>query len=210
MSELSNIEIHRLVADLLDPKDVVAFRPALARALGATAALFLCQAIYWHKRTDNKAGWFYKNRDAYRVNGIMIEPGTTIKRSTGDGEVKDFVVPQSWEWELGLSRSEQETARRKLVEESIRMGERSGNTKDLVQYPINVVEKYLSILSEEKLIERGAKVRMQREREIANAKHRTHQTQDVVIDEKSFSVGTAVLEKIRKQRGQTSASQATS
>lgn len=113
MSEFNN-EIHRLISDLLDYKNSVAFRPALARSLGATAALFLSQAIYW----QNKKGigeWFYKNRDAYRRNEVMIEPGTTIKRTSGDGEVKDFVVQQSWEWELGLSRSEQETARRKLV-----------------------------------------------------------------------------------------------
>lgn len=109
-----DIRHQRMIADLLDPRATVAFRPALARSLGATTALFLSQAIYW----QNKKGideWFYKNRDAYRLNGVMIEPGTTIKRKSDDGEVKIFLVPQSWEWELGLTRSEQETARRKLV-----------------------------------------------------------------------------------------------
>lgn len=90
-----------LLIDLLDLKSIVAYRPQFARALGsATAALFLSQAIYWQQKAG-EGNYFYKKRDAERDdNNIMLEPKTNDQ--------------QSWEWELGLSRYEQESSRKLL------------------------------------------------------------------------------------------------
>ena len=90
-----------LLIDLLDLKSIVAYRPQFARALGsATAALFLSQAIYWQQKAG-EGNYFYKKRDAERDdNNLMLEPKTNDQ--------------QSWEWELGLSRYEQESSRKLL------------------------------------------------------------------------------------------------
>lgn len=81
---------------------VVAFRPQLARALRSPlAALFLCQAAYWQV-IKGEGKWWRKLRDAGRNElGEMIPPTSAFR--------------QSWEWELGMSRSEQETSRKLLV-----------------------------------------------------------------------------------------------
>ncbi|PPD55383.1 MAG: hypothetical protein CTY12_00995 [Methylotenera sp.] len=90
-----------LLIDLLDLKSIVAYRPQFARALGsATAALFLSQAIYWQQKVG-EGHYFYKKRDAERDDhNRMLEPKTSDQ--------------QSWEWELGLSRYEQESSRKLL------------------------------------------------------------------------------------------------
>ncbi|HPH05831.1 MAG TPA: hypothetical protein PL131_08160 [Methylotenera sp.] len=90
-----------LLIDLLDLKSIVAYRPQFARALGsATAALFLSQAIYWQQKVG-EGNYFYKKRDAERDDhNLMLEPKTNDQ--------------QSWEWELGLSRYEQESCRKLL------------------------------------------------------------------------------------------------
>jgi len=97
-----NISVGAIIAGLLGEREVVAFRPALARALGSPlAALFLSQACYWQK-IAGEGKWWYKKRDAERdENNNILAPKSANS--------------QSWEYELGLSRSEQETARRILA-----------------------------------------------------------------------------------------------
>ncbi|WP_288393091.1 hypothetical protein [uncultured Herbaspirillum sp.] len=96
-------------ASLLGDREIVAFRPVISRALGSPlAALYLCQALYWQQIAGEDTWWF-KLRDADRdEHGLLIPPKNRSR--------------QSWEWELGMSRSEQESARRllksyKLLEE---------------------------------------------------------------------------------------------
>lgn len=97
---MSRDGIQLLLATLLGEREVVAFRPALARVLGPLPTLFLCQACYW-QGTLGAGEWWYKLRNADRdENGKMLPP---VKANR-----------QSWEWELGLSRAEQESARRVL------------------------------------------------------------------------------------------------
>lgn len=83
-------------------KEVVAFRPALARSLNSPlAALFLCQGIYW-QGIVGEGQWFYKLRDAQKDDeGCYVAPSHASE--------------QSWEYELGMSRAQQETARTLLV-----------------------------------------------------------------------------------------------
>jgi len=64
----------------------IAFQRSFVTLTGSiNAALMLSQAVYWHLRTDNKEGWFYKTQE-------------------------------QWEEETGLSRYEQESARKRLKE----------------------------------------------------------------------------------------------
>lgn len=97
---MSRDGIQALLATLLGERDIVVFRPAIARALGAIPALFLCQAAYW-QGVKGAGEWWYKLRDADRdTDGCMRPPARPDR--------------QSWEWELGLGRAEQEGARRVL------------------------------------------------------------------------------------------------
>ncbi|MBY0576408.1 MAG: hypothetical protein K2P67_07425 [Gallionellaceae bacterium] len=97
---MSRDGIQALLATLLGERDIVVFRPAIARALGAIPALFLCQAAYW-QGIKGAGQWWYKLRDADRdADGAMLVPERPDR--------------QSWEWELGLGRAEQEGARRVL------------------------------------------------------------------------------------------------
>lgn len=90
-----------LVTQLLGNREVIPFSPALARALGdVEAAVFLCQACYWQTLIGD-GDWFYKLRDADRDDAGRIKPPVDASR-------------QSWEWETGLSRTRQESARRRL------------------------------------------------------------------------------------------------
>ena len=110
---MSTISASLLLA-LLGDKEVVAYRPKLARALGSPgAALFLCQAIYW-QQVAGEGKFFFKNRDAERdENKKMLPPSSANK--------------QSWEWELGgMGRAEQESARRLLKEKGLLEEELSG------------------------------------------------------------------------------------
>src|SRR5471030_920781 len=102
---------HALIGATLG-QSVVAFRPQIARSLGSPlAALFICQAAYWQSKVG-EGNWWYKLRDAQKNEAGDIVPPTSADR-------------QSWEWELGMSRSEQQTARkiliaRKLLETDLR------------------------------------------------------------------------------------------
>jgi hypothetical protein len=84
-----------------EPGAVVALRSAWARHLGPVPALWLCQALF----TQNLKGdgeWWYKNRCAqYDEAGRMLPPKSRSE--------------QSFEYETGLSRSQQEKARAILI-----------------------------------------------------------------------------------------------
>lgn len=104
---------HTLVASLLGDREVVAFKPALARAIGSPlAALYLCQAIYWQTIAGN-GQWWFKLRDADRnEQGVIVPPHNRSR--------------QSWEWELGMSRAEQESARHLLKKHELLEEHRRG------------------------------------------------------------------------------------
>src|SRR5690554_5612002 len=68
----------------------VAYHPALASALGSvTAAVMLSQAIYWTQRLPESRGGWF------------------------------YKTAAEWQEETGLTRREQETARKKLVKSGI-------------------------------------------------------------------------------------------
>jgi hypothetical protein len=91
-----------LVAKLMGNQEVISFSPAIARAIGdVEATVFLCQACYWQSIVG-PGEWFYKLRDAERDDEGGIVPPSDASR-------------QSWEWETALSRTRQESARRKLT-----------------------------------------------------------------------------------------------
>ncbi len=74
----------------------IAFQRAFVElGVGITGALMLSQCVYWHSRTSQRDGWFYKSQ-------------------------------ADWETETGMTRREQETARKRLVQagflEEIRKG----------------------------------------------------------------------------------------
>ncbi|MCT7327998.1 hypothetical protein [Ralstonia mojiangensis] len=100
---MSESVLSQLVGQLLGNREVIVYWPALARALGdAEATLFLCQACYWQS-VAGPGQWFYKLRDAERDACGNLLPPTDARR-------------QSWEWETALSRTRQESARRRLKE----------------------------------------------------------------------------------------------
>ena len=72
------------LSDLIDRP--IAFQRSFVRLTKSiNASLFLSQAVYWSKRTDDSEGWFYKRQS-------------------------------EWEDETGLTRREQDTARKTLRE----------------------------------------------------------------------------------------------
>lgn len=113
-------------ASLLGDREIVAFRPVLSRALGSPlAALYLCQAIYWQQIAGEDAWWF-KLRDGDRdEHGSLIPPRNRSR--------------QSWEWELGMSRSEQESARRLLKSLKL-LEERRMGVPAKLNYKVNLTE----------------------------------------------------------------------
>lgn len=112
MSDKSDYEA--LVLSLLgEDKESISFRPRFARMLGSTTAgLFLSQALYWQS-IKGVGEWWYKLRDADKD-----EQGRLIPPSDGSR--------QSWQWELGITRTEYETARGKLKSLGILEEERRG------------------------------------------------------------------------------------
>ncbi|ARU31740.1 hypothetical protein CAP31_08635 [Sulfuriferula sp. AH1] len=112
-----------LLASLLGDREIVAFRPALARRLGAIPALFLCQACYW-QGIAGAGEWWFKLRDGDKdQNGNLIPP-TKASR-------------QSWEWELGLGRGEQEEARKILKQHGL-LEERRLGVPAKLHYLVNL------------------------------------------------------------------------
>lgn len=125
-----------LIASLLGDGEVIAFRPAIARALrSATSALFLCQAAYWQS-IAGAGKWWYKLRDAERDQDKKMVPPTNKSK-------------QSWEWETGLTRAQQEDARTHLRELGL-LEERRAGVPARLYYRVNLdeLEKFLLQLVE--------------------------------------------------------------
>lgn len=130
-----------VLLQLIDPSEVIAYRPALARALGSiNAALFLCQSVYW-QRIATKMGneYFYKLMESERnETGNLLPPSSAYK--------------QSWEWELGgMSRRQQEAARKILVGFNLLKEIRKGTPAKLF-YSVNVDELTKFILENQQIV----------------------------------------------------------
>lgn len=98
---MTEARLTHLVAQLLGNREVIPFSPAIARAIGdVEATVFLCQACYWQSLIG-PGKWFFKLRDAQRGDDGRLLPPVDATR-------------QSWEWETALSRTRQESARRRL------------------------------------------------------------------------------------------------
>ena len=85
--------------------ELVVFRPGLARRIGPLPALLLCQACYW-QGVAGVGEWWHKLRDADRDAAGKLLPPKNRDR-------------QSWEWELGIGRSEQQICRRVLRDQNL-------------------------------------------------------------------------------------------
>ena len=89
----------------------IPLHPHWIREIGLYAATFLAIAVYW-QNIKGPGEWWYKRRDAKRgPDGKLLPPCSRAE--------------QSFEWEAGLSRSAQETARaiareRGFIEEDLR------------------------------------------------------------------------------------------
>lgn len=132
MTSNKKLALSRLFGD----SEVIAFRPAVARALGSvTAALFLCQATYWQNIVGGDKWWF-KLRDAQRdANKKILAP--TEKRL------------QSWEWETGLTRAKQQEARALLRRLGLLEEKREGIPARLYyRIDLNALKKFLTKLTE--------------------------------------------------------------
>ena len=102
--------IQQLFVQVFGDRELVVYRPGLARRIGPLPALLLCQACYW-QGVAGIGTWWHKLRDADRdATGKILPPKNRDR--------------QSWEWELGIGRSEQQNCRRvlrdqKLIEEKL-------------------------------------------------------------------------------------------
>lgn len=114
-------------------EEAIRFSPVLARALRCPiAALFLSQAVYW-QLVAGEGKDFYKARDAKRdKEGNPLPP---LNRTE-----------QSWEWETGLTRSQQERAR-KILRKLDLLKEKKMGCPQRLYYCVNIsaVEKLVSI-----------------------------------------------------------------
>lgn len=98
---MNQFSLSQLVGQLLGNQQIIAYSPAIARAIGdAEATIFLCQACHWQSIVGS-GNWFYKLRDAQKDSHGRMLPPTNAHQ-------------QSWEFETSLSRTRQETARKKL------------------------------------------------------------------------------------------------
>lgn len=129
-------EVRLLLASLLGEREVVAFRPALARELGAIPALFLCQACYWQGITGADQ-WWYKLRNADRDATGRMKPPENASR-------------QSWEWELGLTRAEQEGARKVLCQHGL-LEERLKGVPAKLHYRVNLDRLFEFLLKNQQM-----------------------------------------------------------
>lgn len=80
---------------------VVAVNSLIARNIGTKNAVWLCQAMYNQKKAGARQFWLKKVEADYDENRRMIRPRREID--------------QSFEYETGLTRSEQQTARREVM-----------------------------------------------------------------------------------------------
>lgn len=129
---------HRILA--LANNEVIAYSAVMARAFNCSAtALFLSQAVYWQAKAGEGKFW-YKLRDAKRDNdGKILSPSDRTK--------------QSWEWETGLTRSQQERARKRLITLKILEEKKQGipqrnhfrvNTANLEKFLLELPDCYFS------------------------------------------------------------------
>ncbi|MTV40832.1 hypothetical protein [Duganella radicis] len=132
-------DIQLVLASLLGDREVIAYRPALARALGSPiAALYLGQATYWQSKVGIEEWWF-KLRDADRdSSGAMIPPTNRTR--------------QSWEWELGMKRSDQEHARQLLKEAGL-LEERRAGVPARLYYRVNLLALERFLLGATQMVE---------------------------------------------------------
>lgn len=96
----------------------IAFQRAFVDlGVGITGALMLSQCVYWHGRTSDKDGWFYKSQ-------------------------------ADWESETGMTRREQETARKRLQKAGFLEEKRKGVPAKLYfRVSVEALEKALKELS---------------------------------------------------------------
>lgn len=80
---------------------VVAVNSLIARNIGTKNAVWLCQAVYNQRKAGARQFWLKKVEADYDENGRMVRPRREID--------------QSFEYETGLTRSEQQTARREVM-----------------------------------------------------------------------------------------------
>lgn len=97
--------IQQLFVQVFGEHELVVFRPGLARRIGPLPALLLCQACYW-QGVAGVGEWWHKLRDADRDAAGKLLPPKNRDR-------------QSWEWELGIGRSEQQICRRVLRDQNL-------------------------------------------------------------------------------------------
>jgi hypothetical protein len=73
----------------------VAFHPILARiAGGASAGLFLSQAVYWSKRATLPDGWFYKIREEWEEETCL----TRSEQETARRDLREVGVLEERKW----------------------------------------------------------------------------------------------------------------
>lgn len=104
-------------------KKVVAVRSDWARALGQSTAAWLAQAVFTQRHAGDGRWWFKKQLAERDQNNRMIPPQSAIE--------------QSFEYETGLTRSQQETARKILRKLGV-LSERRGRWQRRLEYMINL------------------------------------------------------------------------
>jgi len=109
----SDGEIHR----------VVALSSLFARKLGTTAAAWLCQAVYTQMKAGPGRLWFKRLLADRDENGQIIRP--------------EREIDQSFEYETGLTRSEQASARRAAKELGV-LTERRSTYQGRIEYLIDL------------------------------------------------------------------------
>jgi len=100
-------ELLDLLRELLDRP--VSFHPALAAiGGGATAGLFLSQALYWSRRTADPAGWFWKTQQEWQAETALTRrEQETVRarlRATGVLEERHAGVPAKLYFRVDMAR----------------------------------------------------------------------------------------------------------
>jgi len=100
--------------DLLDLLGTLLDRPVgFHRALadvggGATAGLFLSQALYWSRRTTDRAGWFWKTQQEWQAETALTrreqETARARLRATGVLQERHAGVPAKLYFRVDLAR----------------------------------------------------------------------------------------------------------
>ncbi len=104
---ISSHELLDLLGKLLDRP--VGFHRALADVGGgATAGLFLSQALYWSRRTTDRAGWFWKTQQEWQAETALTrreqETARARLRAIGVLEERHAGVPAKLYFRVDLAR----------------------------------------------------------------------------------------------------------